>query len=37
MKVVMPKLEIVDPKLKKVAAEYPYYYVNGEVAGSGCN
>jgi hypothetical protein len=33
MKVVMPKLVIVDPKLKIAAQQYPYYYVNGEVIG----
>lgn len=33
LKVVMPKLEIVDPKLKLATEQYPYYYVNGEVAG----
>jgi hypothetical protein len=33
MKVVMPKLQIVDPKLKMATEQYPYYYVNGEVAG----
>lgn len=33
MKVVMPKLEIVDPDLKRTTEQYPYYYVNGEVAG----
>jgi hypothetical protein len=33
VKVVMPKLQIVDPKLKVATEQYPYYYVNGEVAG----
>jgi hypothetical protein len=33
VKVIMPKLQIVDPKLKVVTEQYPYYYVNGEVAG----
>jgi hypothetical protein len=33
VKVVMPKLQIVDPKLKLATEQYPYYYVNGEVAG----
>jgi hypothetical protein len=33
MKVVMPKLEIVDQTLKQATIQYPYYYVNGEVAG----
>ena len=33
LKVVMPKLQIVDPNLKRVTEQYPYYYVNGEVAG----
>jgi hypothetical protein len=33
LKVVMPKLQIADPKLKLVTEQYPYYYVNGEVAG----
>jgi len=33
VKVVMPKLQIVDPTLKRATEEYPYYYVNGEVAG----
>jgi hypothetical protein len=33
MKVVVPKLDIVDPTLKKAAADYPNYYVNGEVIG----
>ncbi len=33
MKVVVPKLDILDPSLKRAAAEYPYYYVNGEVVG----
>lgn len=33
VKVVMPNLQIVDPKLKMMAQEYPYYYVNGEVIG----
>jgi hypothetical protein len=33
MKVVMPKLEIVDNGLKQATTQYPYYYVNGEVAG----
>ena len=33
MKVVMPKLQIVDPTLKAAITQYPYYYVNGEVAG----
>jgi hypothetical protein len=33
VKVVMPKLQIVDPKLKMATEQYPYYYVNGEVAG----
>jgi len=33
VKVVMPKLQIVDPKLKMVTEQYPYYYVNGEVIG----
>jgi hypothetical protein len=33
LKVVMPKLQIVDPKLKLATEQYPYYYVNGEVAG----
>jgi hypothetical protein len=31
MKVVMPKVEIVDPTLKQATVQYPYYYVNGEV------
>jgi hypothetical protein len=33
MKVVMPKLQIVDQSLKVATTQYPYYYVNGEVAG----
>jgi hypothetical protein len=33
MKVVMPKLEIVDPILKQTAEQYPYTYVNGEGMG----
>ncbi|HEY1921138.1 MAG TPA: hypothetical protein VGG44_00115 [Tepidisphaeraceae bacterium] len=33
MKVVVPKLDIQDPSLKKAAADYPNYYVNGEVVG----
>jgi hypothetical protein len=33
MKVIVPKLEVLDPSLKKAAADYPYYYVNGIVAG----
>jgi hypothetical protein len=33
MKIIIPKLEILDPSLKKAAADYPYYYVNGEVVG----
>jgi hypothetical protein len=33
MKVVMPKLQIVDPKLKLATEQYPYYYVNGEIIG----
>jgi hypothetical protein len=33
MKVVVPKLDILDPSLKKAAADYPYYYVNGIVIG----
>ncbi|MGD0770698.1 MAG: hypothetical protein ABSB42_21155 [Tepidisphaeraceae bacterium] len=33
MKVVMPNLQIVDESLKRATEQYPYYYVNGEVAG----
>lgn len=33
MKVVMPKLEILDPALKQMAEQYPYTYVNGEGMG----
>ncbi|HEX4054831.1 MAG TPA: hypothetical protein VHX86_11250 [Tepidisphaeraceae bacterium] len=33
MKVVVPKLQIVDPSLKLATVKYPYYYVNGEVLG----
>jgi len=33
MKVVMPRLEIVDDSLKRATEQYPYYYVNGEIAG----
>jgi hypothetical protein len=33
MKVVVPKLDIQDPSLKKAAADYPNYYVNGVVIG----
>jgi len=33
MKVVVPKLDILDPSLKKAAADYPHYYVNGIVVG----
>ena len=33
VKVVMPKLQIVDESLKQATTQYPYYYVNGEVAG----
>jgi hypothetical protein len=33
VKVVVPKLQIVDPSLKLATQEYPYYYVNGEVVG----
>jgi hypothetical protein len=33
MKVVMPKLEILDPSLKRMVEQYPYTYVNGEGMG----
>jgi hypothetical protein len=33
MKVVMPKLEILDPTLKQATEKYPYTYVNGEGMG----
>lgn len=33
MKVVMPQLQIVDESLKRTTEQYPYYYVNGVVAG----
>jgi len=33
MKVLMPKLEILDPGLKQTAEQYPYTEVNGEVKG----
>ncbi len=33
MKVVVPKLDILDPSLKRAAADYPNYYVNGVVIG----
>jgi hypothetical protein len=33
MKVIMPKLEIVDPGLKQMVDQYPYTYVNGEGMG----
>jgi hypothetical protein len=33
VKVVMPKLQIVDEGLKRMTEQFPYYYVNGEVAG----
>jgi hypothetical protein len=33
MKVVMPKLQILDPGLKETVDQYPYTEVNGEVKG----
>jgi hypothetical protein len=33
VKVVMPQLQIVDDSLKRATEQYPYYYVNGVVAG----
>ncbi len=33
MKVIVPKLEILDPSLKLATEKYPYYYVNGIVMG----
>ena len=33
MKVVVPKLQILDPSLKVATEKYPYYYVNGIVMG----
>lgn len=32
MKVVQPNLQIVDDSLKRATEQYPYYYVNGEIA-----
>jgi hypothetical protein len=33
VKVVMPNLQIADESLKRTTQQYPYYYVNGEIAG----
>jgi hypothetical protein len=33
VKVIVPKLQILDPSLKLATLQYPYYYVNGVVVG----